>query len=278
MNHSTVAISCLTAALLLPAQCLSATLPLWELGIGVGTIYLPDYRGADHTSSYILPFPYFTYNGRLLKVNRSGIQGKLFGTDRVLLNLSLAAGVPVSSRVNGARTGMPNLDPTVELGPSLDFRLWRDTATQRSLWFRFPARAVFSLSINDSAQQGWFFSPYIEYNLVGQGSLNQWQFTVSLGPMFADSAYHDYFYQVTPAYATAARPSYSAGGGYSGSRITVQIQRRFAHAWLGLFARYDNLSGAAFANSPLVTTMNYFIAGFGVTWIAAESHTRVSQE
>ncbi len=77
---------------------------------------------------------------------------------------------------------------------------------------------------------------------------------------------------------TATRPAYSAGGGYSGSRITVEAQRRFTHAWLGLFARYDNLSGAAFANSPLVTTMDYFVVGFGITWVAAESNTRVSPE
>ncbi len=188
MNNHLMVIGCLSAALLLPAQCRSETVPLWEAGIGVGTIFLPDYRGADHTSFYTLPFPYFSYNGRLLKVNRSGIQGKLFGTDRVLLNLSLAAGVPVSSRVNGVRAGMPNLDPTIELGPSLDISLWRDSSADRSLWLRIPARAVFSLSINDSAQQGWFFSPYLDLHLAGHGSLKQWEFNVAMGPMFADSA------------------------------------------------------------------------------------------
>jgi outer membrane protein len=275
MNHGCLLIGCLSSALLFSAPGPGATLPLWEVGVGVGTIYLPDYRGADHTSSYTLPFPYFAYYGKLLRVDRSGIQGRLFGTDRVLLNLSLAAGVPVSSRVNEARAGMPNLDPTVEIGPSLDIRLWRDTTSGSSLWFKIPARAVFSLSIADTAQQGWFFSPFLTYGTTGTGPLKRWRFNVSMGPMFADSAYHDYFYEVTPAYATADRPAYSPGGGYSGSRITVSMQRRVQRLWLGVFARYDNLSGAAFADSPLVRTKDYFIMGLGVTWIAAESGSRV---
>lgn len=278
MNQRCLVIGCLVSALPFSAPCHGAALPLWEVGIGAGTIYLPDYRGADHASSYTLPFPYFAYHGKLLKVDRSGIQGRLFGVDRMLLNLSLGAGVPVSSRANEARSGMPNLDPTVEFGPSLDIRLWRDTVSRRSLWLKVPARAVFSLSLADTAQQGWFFSPFLAYGTPGAGVLDHWRIDIAVGPMFATSAYHDYFYEVTPAFATADRPAYSPGGGYSGSRITVAMQRRFPRFWLGLFARYDNLSGAAFADSPLVRTKDYFIMGIGVTWIAAESSTRVSRE
>lgn len=278
MNHRALSIACVAATLLYCLPCRGATLPLWEFGVGAGTIVLPDYRGADHTSSYTVPFPYFAYYGKLLKVDRSGIQGRLFGTDRALLNLSLGAGVPVSSSDNEARAGMPNLDPTVEVGPSLDIRLWRDPQSGRSLWFKIPARAAFSLSIADTTQQGWLFSPFVTYSTTGAGALRHWHFNVSLGPMFADSAYHDYFYEVTPAFATAGRPAYSPGGGYSGSRITVAMQRRFPRFWVGLFARYDNLSGAAFADSPLVRTEDYFMLGFGVTWIAAESSTRVKRD
>ncbi len=275
MSHRRVAICCLWAALVLSSPCRGATVPLWELGAGLGTIYLPDYRGADHTSAYALPFPYFAYNGKLLKIDKSGIQGRLFGTDRVLLNLSLGLGVPVSSRDNEARTGMPNLDPTVELGPSLDIHLWQNKLGNRSLWLKFPARAAFSLSADNTAQQGWIFSPFITYRQINHGLLKDWELNISLGPLFADSAYHDYFYEVTPAFANAGRPAYSPGGGYSGSRITIAMQRRYSHFWLGLFARYDNLSGAAFVDSPLVRTQSYFVTGFGVTWVGAESKTMV---
>ena len=53
------------------------------------------------------------------------IRGTFFDSDRVELSLSLAASPPVSSDRVKAREGMPDLQPTVEIGPSLDVRLWR---------------------------------------------------------------------------------------------------------------------------------------------------------
>jgi outer membrane protein len=257
--------------------CSAEGLPLWELGIGMGVIYLPDYRGADQSSTFVLPFPYFAYHGKLLKVDESGIYGRLFGTDRVVMDLSLGGGIPVSSRDNGARAGMPDLDPTVELGPSVDIRLSRDAIADQTLWLRLPVRAVFSVSLADTAQQGWLFSPYLEYRLTHIGRLRRWRVGISAGPIFADRDYHAYFYSVAPAFATARRPAYSAGGGYSGSRITVTAQRRFGRFWVGAFARYDNLSGAVIADSPLVKTTSYFATGLGVTWVLAESATLVTR-
>ena len=41
--------------------------------------------------------------------------------------------------------------------------------------------------------------------------------------------------------------------------------------WVGAFARYDNLSGAAFVDSPLVKDKESFMVGIGVAWILMES-------
>jgi MipA family protein len=32
--------------------------PLWELGVGLALLRLPDYRGSDESRYYLLPFPY----------------------------------------------------------------------------------------------------------------------------------------------------------------------------------------------------------------------------
>lgn len=248
--------------------------PLWQLGIGVGTIFLPDYRGAEHTSNYSLPLPYFVYNGRFLKVNEQGVKGRLLGDDDVFLDLSLAGGVPVSSKNVTARAGMPNLDPTVEFGPSLNLRLAPANADY-GLWLRIPLRAVFSAGFWRIAHQGWVFSPFIEYKVPHLRLMPRWQMDVIAGPLFADNAYNRYFYSVPSRYARAGRPAYQAQGGYAGSRISFSLQRQFSRLWIGIFARYDTLVGSTIQDSPLVETTNYFVAGLVVTYLLAQSHTLV---
>jgi MipA family protein len=94
---------------------------LWEAGLGVAPITFPDYRGADEQSNFVLPLPYFVYRGERLKVDRNGPRGILFDTKRLQLDLSLNASIPVESDDNEARRGMPDIDPTLEIGPVLKY-------------------------------------------------------------------------------------------------------------------------------------------------------------
>jgi outer membrane scaffolding protein for murein synthesis (MipA/OmpV family) len=93
--------------------------------------------------------------------------------------------------------------------------------------------------------------------------------------MFADDRYHQYFYGVEPAFATASRPAYNAAGGYAGTQFLVSLSKRFRKFWVGGFARWDTLSGAVFTDSPLVKTHQYFAAGIALAWMLGESETRV---
>jgi outer membrane scaffolding protein for murein synthesis (MipA/OmpV family) len=272
-------ISRLPRLLALVALALSATAraeqtPLWEVGFGFAGLSMPDYRGADERQGYVLPLPYVTYHGDLVKVDRKGVYSRLFKSERVTLDFSVDAGVPVKSAENSARHGMPDLDPTFEIGPSLEICLWRNCAAGRQLMVRLPLRAVFASDFKSIESIGWVFHPHLNYDdrqLLPGG----WNFGVALGPLYAGERYHDYYYQVAPAFATAARPAYDARGGYSGLRTTVAVSRRFDHFWIGGFARYDDLSGVAFEDSPLLRVRRAFMAGFGVAWILAESRTRI---
>ena len=251
--------------------------PLWEAGIGIAALRLPDYRGSDQARNYLLPFPYLIYRGRILKVDRKGVRGQLLHTDRVTSDVSLGAAVPVYSRRSDARQGMPNLEPTLEIGPSLSVLLARDETAHRSLTLNLPLRAVIATNFRHVHGEGWVFSPNLNLDQAHIGPGRAWNLGISIGPLFADRQYHSYYYTVAPAYATAARPAYAAPGGYSGSRLTLALSRRYQDLWFGAFLRYDDLAGAAFENSPLVKQKYSLMAGFGVAWIFARSTTLVER-
>jgi outer membrane protein len=247
------------------------SLPRWEIGVGLGVLSLPFYRGASGGRSYVVPVPFIQYRGEHLRVDEEGIRSYLFRRNGARLDFSLAGGVPVSSDGTSARRGMPSLDPTVEIGPSLEFLLWHPKERDRALWLKFPLRAALSVALKNIEYQGWVFAPYLDYRMIKGGRSEPWTVTLSLGPQFADRRYHDYFYEVTSAYATPQRPEYHPATGYSGSRITLGLQKRLGSYWLGAFLRYDDLHGAAFSDSPLVQQGHYYALGAAVIKLLAVS-------
>lgn len=253
-------------------------LPLWEFGAGAGVIDAPHYRGSKTREKIYLPFPFITYRGDFLKVDREGIRSELFDSDRVRLDISLAGNIPVPKTDDSARAGMPGLDPLVEIGPVLEFSLWRDTATEESLWIKFPYRLIFSVGDPLMDYQGWSFSPYINYRKFWRDSSSLVKFNLSAGPILAGNKYHDYFYEVDQKYANPERLPYDADTGYSGSRVTITLSKTTKKFFLAGFARYDNLSDASFEDSPLVETSDYFIFGIAFAWIFASSEQTVPHE
>ena len=269
------------AALLLaglPAgHSVAAEKPLWELGVGISALSLPDYRGSDESSLYAIPFPYLIYRGTFLKADRNGIRGTFFGSDRIELNVSLGASLPVNSDDNPARQGMPDLQPTVEIGPSLDFNLWRTADRRYKLDLRLPVRTA--VTVKEGMDDiGWVFSPRLNLDISDVAGLAGWNMGLLAGPMVGSERNHEYFYSVAPQYATADRPAYDAKGGYAGSQFLMSVSKRYPKYWLGAFARWDSLNGAVFADSPLVKREDYFAAGIGIAWVFRESSTLVEKE
>jgi len=249
--------------------------PLWELGLGAGALALNDYRGAATSHLYVLPVPYFVYRGTLLKVDRNGLRGLLFNQDRVELTMSANATPPV--RNDAARAGMPDLRPTVELGPQLNVHLWRSGDRRLKLDLRLPVRAALTLQAVPR-YVGLFFAPYLNVDLEPSRRNEGWWLGLLAGPLFASQRYNDYFYTVAPQFATATRPAYTAPGGYAGTQLLASLSRRYPSWWIGAYVRYDTLSGASFADSPLVRRNNYWSAGFAVTWIIRQSSRLVESE
>jgi outer membrane protein len=261
----------LTAAALAAAACAAARAepkPLWEFGLGAGALVFNDYRGANTAHVYPVPVPYLVYRGKFLRSDHRGLRGRLLDQDRIALNLSVNGTTPVRS--DSARHGMPDLRPTLEVGPSLDVHLWKSATALVTLDVRLPARAAFTVEASPR-MVGLFLAPHVNLDIAQRRGADGWKLGLLAGPLFANRRYDDYFYTVAPQYATADRPAYSAPGGYAGSQALVSLTRRYPKFWVGVYARHDSLADAAFADSPLVKRASYWSVGCGVAWMIAAS-------
>ncbi len=258
----------------LAAPVVAADEPLWELGAGMSALSFPDYRGSDEASFFAIPFPYVVYRGTFLKADKDGVRGSFFDSDRIDLNVSVGASVPVSSDENRARQGMPDLQPTVEAGPSLDLTLWRSHDRRYTLDLRLPVRAAVTV-LGGVDYVGWEFSPRVVVDVSDFAGVTGLNLGFLAGPIYGSERSHDYFYSVTPQFATADRPVFDSEAGYAGSQFLVSVSKRYPNYWLGAFVRWDSLSGAVFADSPLVKQEHYVAAGVAVAWIFKESSKRV---
>ncbi|PKO35441.1 MAG: MipA/OmpV family protein [Betaproteobacteria bacterium HGW-Betaproteobacteria-7] len=267
---STLLASCLAVS----SVAVAGDRPLWEIGVGAAALSFPAYRGSDETNNFLMPVPHFTYNGDFFKADRHGIRGSLFDSDRVDLTVSLALSPPAPSDDIKARAGMRDLEATFEIGPQLDLTLWRSENRARFVKLLLPLRAAVTLESSPDSI-GWVFHPKLNMDITDLPGLPGWNLGTLAGPIWGDKRQHAYYYSVAPRYATALRPAYEAGSGYAGMQYLVALSKRFPKYWVGSFIRYDNLSGATFANSPLVRQKDYFAAGIAVTWVLGESSTRV---
>jgi MipA family protein len=249
---------------------LGRSAPLWELGVGGTALRLAHYRGSDQSQSWLLPLPYFVYRGDIIKADREGARAMLLHGERFQVDLSVAATAPTRSGDNLARTGMPSLKPTVEVGPNLNLYLLNGTDWR--LLARAPVRAAFTLQ-SSPRHVGWSASPY----LTLEWRQGPWDIGWRAGAQWGDRSLHGYVYDVDPSYATAARTTYRAKGGFGGFQSTVGASRRIGDSlWVGAFARADSVSGAAFVDSPLVRQRSNLSGGLALSWIFARSERMVA--
>ena len=211
-------------------------------------------------------------------MDRQKIAGQIFKTDRLLLDVSFYGSVPVDSDKNSARAGMEDLDPTFEVGPAVEITILQNRESQYSLKFALPARAVFSTDFSSVTYEGWVVSPRLNFEKGDIIPTTGLHLGISAGPLFANSGYHDYYYTVEPAYATAWRPAYEADGGYSGSTLTVGLSKTYKQLKFNAFVSADFLDGAAFDDSPLVKTRTSVMSGVSVSWIFFKSAKTVADD
>lgn len=280
------ALACIAHVFLENNAFAAERVPLWEAGAGAAALTLPAYRGSDKMHTFVLPVPYFTYHGEILKADRHGMRGELFDSERVELSISTSASPPTKSDDVDVRENMPDLEPTVEIGPELDITLWdhdwRDSnAHSKSylsvLKLRLPLRQAFVVDAKPR-DIGIIFSPNLNADVRNPFGMTGWNLGFVTGPIFATARQNAYFYDVDAQYATATRPAYTASSGYGGWQFLISLSKRFENMWVGAYIRQDTLQGAVFIDSPLVERRDYTSAGLAISWIFARSNAMVDAD
>ncbi|MDD2582495.1 MAG: MipA/OmpV family protein [Desulfuromonadaceae bacterium] len=250
------------------------TKPLWEVCVGGGVNYSPDYPAADKNSLHGLALPYVIYRGDFLRLGTDSIaKGIFINNDYTELDVSLAASFNANSNDNDARRGMPNLDYLFEMGPQLKIKFGKIYGGKTEL--QLPVRAVLSTDFSRFNHRGFLFNPKFVYerqNIFNSGV----DMDSSIGSTFATKKLHEYFYRVEPRFATATRPAYEADGGYLGSKITLGLAYRITdrvRVYVG--GQLGYYGGAANEDSPLFRQKVNSTVYAGVTWSIFQSDTRV---
>jgi outer membrane protein len=233
----------------------------WELGLGVGAVSGPDYRGSKETSHYVAPIPYFIYRGKYIQSDRDGIRGQFLRSDAFEFSMSLSANITPDSDENNLRAelDLPRLGSTIEVGPAININLTGPSLREGWL-LSLPLRGVFAIGGDDSGHIGYVLQPQLVYR-------NRWgnlSFTYRTSISYASDDYHSYYYDVKSVQATEAYPAFTARAGYSGWANQASISHQLKDWRIGLFIRHDHLAGAKFVDSPLVQTQNSVRGGIAI--------------
>lgn len=255
----------------------SKTLPLWELGLTAAAARLPHYIGSDEYENYVYPLPYVIYRGDILRADREGVRGIFYKGEKFETSLSFWGNPPVSDD-NEARQGMPELDAIGEVGPALRYYVYR-YGWQDHLYLQAAIRTAISFGFNggfdiDTGYQGWHSSLDLSYQNKSSFEDQKLSLFLKAGLHFADSNYNDYFYGVANQYATSQREAYDADAGYAGLSLSSSLYKELTPKLsIGCYARWNNLNGAVFEESPLVRDKNNYAIGSVLVWKLAASST-----
>lgn len=255
-----------------------AGLPKWEVGVFGMVSRVPLYRGADEYKWYSFPLPYFIYRGEYIQADKDGVRGLFYKGVRLELDLSMSGNPPVKNE-GGARGGMPELDPLIEVGPAAKFYLHHGEKV-KAMFLELSARGVFSIDMDDLTPRYEGLRSSLSLVLAGirPSPASSWTAGLKTGLDFSDRDYNSYFYNVDEAYVTPDRPYYQSQGGYGGTFVSGWISRRlFDGVSVAMYARLDNVDGAVFDDSPLVRARNSYMVGAGFTWKIAQSEKQVKR-
>jgi outer membrane scaffolding protein for murein synthesis (MipA/OmpV family) len=257
-HHYLISLTLVLCASVLPCQ-LAAQEYRWEAGVGAVAANLPLYPGSSQTSSFFIPFPYLLVESEYLDIDQ-GVKSKFFKSSNLRFSLSGGLGVPVNSDESAIRSGMPDLDLVLQIGPSLDIVFDNDKSDKREWRMELPLRLAIATDFKNTQNIGWLLEPRLAYesNRLRKAG---WAYEFTAGIRFATDKYHAYYYDVDPQFATPVRPAYESSGGYSGAFTTLVASWRRDNLIYFTSLRYQYLGGSVYEDSPLVEEDSYFFIG-----------------
>lgn len=236
----------------------------WELGLGMGAVSGPDYRGSTEEHSYIAPIPYVVYRGKFIQSDRDGLRGKFLQSENLEFTLSLSANISPDSKKNTLRAqlGLPELGSTIEIGPALNINLTGNSFSNGWL-VSLPVRGVFAVGGKQDGYIGYVLQP----QLIFRERWHNLGFTYRTSLSYASVDYHAYYYEIPDQVATEDFSSYRATAGYSGWTNQIALSHQAGNWRTALFLRHDYLNNTAFVTSPLVQTKNSMRGGLAIIWV-----------
>jgi hypothetical protein len=169
---------------------------------------------------------------------------------------------------------MPDLKAILAPGPTLAFDGWRSSNGKMQLGLDLPIYLPVTVAASPRFL-GPLFQPRLRFKLNDVAGVSKFDLLALVGPNFSGDQFNEYYYSVAARFATAERPAFEAQSGYSGSTLQLVLSRRTKKFYLTAAARYDNLSGATFADSPLVKRSNSMFIEFAVAYLFLKSERTI---
>jgi hypothetical protein len=186
-----------------------AKLSLYEYGLAVGGGYISDYPAADQGRIRTVYFPSFRYRGDLFRSDDKGTRAMFFSSEDLDIDLSFGASFPANSEDNKARKGMNDLNWLAELGPRINYTIFKQN--KHSLELEIPIRLVFETDFEFTKEQGYRFVPQIDYKYY---FTTKYILNLSFKTVWATEKLNDYFYEVGSSDVTENRERFNSKGGH----------------------------------------------------------------
>ena len=251
---------------------------LWEAGLFAAGGWLADYPAAGENHFKGIALPYVIYRGRRLQIGDRGLlRGRVLGSDRLELDLSLDGALPADSDRNEARRGMPDLDYLIEAGPELVFRM-SPPAERICLDLAVPFRAAVSADLISLEYEGMILNPQLRLRDRGVFG-TALSLSLRAGPIFGFDGANDFYYEVPSRYETPHRSRYDAKDGYVGTEFDLLLRHPLGQRWrLHGGIRLGVYEGSANEESPLFRDAFNISAGLGLSWALYQSKRRAEPD
>ncbi|MGZ6488216.1 MAG: MipA/OmpV family protein [Pseudobdellovibrio sp.] len=235
--------------------------PLFEWGIFIAHGKLADYPGSDEYRYRTIPVPYISYHGDIFQTDdQDGTRVRFIKDPNFDFDLSFGGSFPTENNNDIARTGMPDLDWTLEVGPRLIYYFYRNSEVG-NIRLGLPVRSAFSTNLSNLKGIGYVLAPTFQidkYDFISKGVDLYFDFTMN----FISKGEADYFYGIDRKYQTSLRPAYEAQSGFLNweTSLAAKIERDQNVLLFGV--EYSDLSQSANRGSYLQRTnqnISYFV-------------------
>jgi MipA family protein len=255
---------------------MSHDLPMLELGGGVSAFNVPHYPASNQSKTYIVPFPAGILRGETLRADEDGgFRTRFYQSERYEIALSFGGALPIKSRDNVAREGMPNLPLIVEVGPGITWTLKRPSIESPSKWaIVVPLRQGIGFEDWSVRDRGQVFHPMM-YTIQERWLGTSFIGFSSLSTSFASRKNMQTFFGIEPQYATSTRRPFEAKAGLLATHLSFGLSRTLYNR----VSVFGLVLGSSYRGNPnrdsdLLKKRETITLGFGLIWWFWQSKQR----